>query len=833
MRKNKALLKRAASLFTAFVMLAGSATYAQEEQTSQEVLSQEMLSESSSELSEELVNGTDPEILELTSETITESIEEQTQEAESESTQEQTQEAESESTQEQTQEAESESTQEQTQEAESESTQEQTQETASESIEEQTQETVNENLPELVQESNSEDETTECSTDAFVDSTDEDMDSDIYEIGDEFLKTFSFDMIVDRNPIYLGMAGISTATGNYYDQLDATSKRIYNAIYEANKSSASTAKMKLNLTKIFENQKVTKGTNGKAVYSEETKQAIFAWLGSYVTPAYLALTYDHPELVWLSGAKYTIGYSVYTPWFEEGETSIITDLELAGSTFTITPTKDTGALTASNVNPLFDGTKSQIDAMLPANATTYDKVKAVHDKICSMVSYENNMQNIGNPYYQTPYSLYYDADGDGKIETVCAGYAKMMKLQCNKYGIPCVLVTGVTDSGEYHMWNYIQMENGVWYAVDATWDDQSTTMYDFFLVGSETYSSAAFGTKKFGNTHIPSGKWTTSADCVFLYPVFSQTAYAGQNTVTSKNGLLKDSDGVWRYYTNNQVDTSYTGFAASGSDQVYLINGVQNTSYSGLIYNGGNWYYVQKGVRNTAYSGLSVYNGSWYYVKGGTADWSYTGLAQYNGVWYYVRQGSVDWEYTGLCQYDTIWFYIKNGALDWNYTGLCQHSGVWYYITKGQVNWNYTGSCIYNGKSYYVEKGVLNWKYNSTAVYSSASYTADLMNVALSQYQAEEVTVDETNIYSADTEPESTQTEEQESHEAEELNETETFETEEQTQEQTEESVSQTEVAVQEESTVQYSLLERIEEYLIKFITYIVKLAAAYIGITL
>ncbi len=775
MRKNKVLLKRAASLFTALVMLAGLSTYAQEEQTTQEVLSQEMLSET--------VNGTDPEILELTSETITESIEEQTQEA------------------------------------------------VSESAQEQTQETVSENLPELVQESSSEDETTECSTDAFVDSTDEDMDSNIYEIGDEFVKTFSIDMIVDRNPIYLGMAGISTATGNYYDQLDATSKRIYNAIYEANKNSASTAKMKLNLTKIFENQKVTKGANGKAVYSEETKKAIFAWLGSYVTPAYLALTYDHPELVWLSGAKYTIGYTVYTPWFEEDEVSIITDLELAGSTFTITPTKDTGVLTASSVNPLFDGTKSQIDAMLPANATTYDKVKAVHDKICSMVSYENSTQNIGNQYYQTPYSLYYDADGDGKIETVCAGYAKMMKLQCNKYGIPCVLVTGVTDSGEYHMWNYVQMENGVWYAVDATWDDQSTIMYDFFLVGSETYSSAAFGTKKFGTTHIPSGKWTTSADCVFLYPVFSQTAYAGQNTVTSKNGLLKDSDGVWRYYTNNQVDTSYTGFAASGSDQVYLINGVQNTSYSGLIYNGGSWYYVQKGVRNTAYSGLSVYNGSWYYVKGGTADWSYTGLAQYNGVWYYVRQGSVDWEYTGLCQYDTIWFYIKNGALDWNYTGLCQHSGVWYYITKGQVNWNYTGSCIYNGKSYYVEKGVLNWKYNSATVYSSASYTADLMNAALSQYQAEEVTVDETNIYSADTEPESTQTEEQEqeSHGAEELNEPETFETEAQTQE----SVSHTEVAVQEESTVQYSLLERIEEYLIKFITYIVKLAAAYIGIAL
>ena len=697
MRKNKALLKRAASLFTAFVMLAGSATYAQEEQTSQEVLSQEMLSESSSELSEELVNGTDPEILELTSETITESIEEQTQKAESESTQEQTQEA------------------------ESESTQEQTQETASESIEEQTQETVNENLPELVQESNSEDETTECSTDAFVDSTDEDMDSDIYEIGDEFVKTFSFDMIVDRNPIYLGMAGISTATGNYYDQLDATSKRIYNAIYEANKSSASTAKMKLNLTKIFENQKVTKGANGKAVYSEETKQAIFAWLSSYVTPAYLALTYDHPELVWLSGAKYTIGYSVYTPLFESGEISIITDLELAGSTFTITPTKDTGVLTGSKVNPLFDGTKSQIDAMLPANATTYDKVKAVHDKICSMVSYENNMQNIGNPYYQTPYSLYYDADGDGKIETVCAGYAKMMKLQCNKYGIPCVLVTGVTDSGEYHMWNYVQMENGVWYAVDATWDDQSTIMYDFFLVGSETYSSAAFGTKKFVTTHIPSGKWTTSADCVFSYPILRTTAYKSNISVVQE-GLVQNTDGSWSYYKNNQIDSNYTDLVQCGNDLIYIKNGVQNTSFTNLLNIKNKWYYVVKGKVDKSYTGLVLYYGTWYYIKQGVLDWNYTGLCLYSGTWYYVKKGALDWNYTGLCLYSGTWYYVKKGALDWNYTGLCLYSGTWYYVKKGALDWNYTGLCLYGGTWYYVKKGALDWNYTGVCDYYGTTY---------------------------------------------------------------------------------------------------------------
>lgn len=120
---------------------------------------------------------------------------------------------------------------------------------------------------------------------------------------------------------------------------------------------------------------------------------------------------------------------------------------------------------------------------------------------------------------------------------------------------------------------------------------------------------------------------------------------------------------------------------------------------------------------------------------------------------------------------------------------------------------------------------MLNWKYNSAAVYSSASYTVDLMNVARSQDQVEEITVDETNIYSADTEPESTQAAEQvqESHEAKESNNPEMLETEAQTQE----SVSNTEIVVQEESPVQYSLLERIEEYLIKFITYIVKLGSS------
>lgn len=517
-------------------------------------------------------------------------------------------------------------------------------EQVSEESEEQETETVQESVyedeeeSELASESASESETFDEFEDVIGVEEDYD-DSNVYQEGEEFVKTFSIDEYrnVDSNPVYLGMAGISTATAKYYDQLDTVSKRIYDQIYEANKSGANTTKLKLNLTKIFENQTVTKGANGKTVYSEETKKAIFSWLGSYVTPAYLALTYDHPELVWLPGASYNIGYSVYPVSFPSGVTSTKENIELAGSTFTLKPNGQNGTLTASNVNSLFNQTKTQIDQMLSAGATNYDKVKAIHDKICSMVTYED--KNLGNAYYQTPYSLYIDADGDGKVETVCAGYAKMMKLQCDKYGIPCVLVTGVTDTGEAHMWNYIQLEDGKWYAVDATWDDQSSIMYDFFMVGSETYSSAAFGSKKFSVTHMPSGKWTTSADCVFRYPILSTNAYKSNSSVV-QDGLVQNTDGSWSYYKNNKIDSNYTDLVQSGDDLIYIKNGVQNTSFTNLLNIKNKWYYVVKGKVNKYYTGIVYYWGTWYYIKQGVLDWNYTGLCKYNGTWYYIKRGA-------------------------------------------------------------------------------------------------------------------------------------------------------------------------------------------------
>ena len=691
MRKNNMIVKKLTSLILSSVLLASNAVYAQEIETQTEQILTEDQGLETSALEEtqsiESVNEQETLVQQLEEETV---VYESTLEISEEETTTDIIETVEESI----------SSESEIQSAEQTSKESETQET------------------EIVQESTSDvfDEFEHC-----IGVEERNDDSIIYQEGDEFVKTFSIDEYrnVDSNPVYLGLSGVSTATAKYYDQLDTVSKRIYDQIYEANKSGANTTKMKLNLTRIFENQTVTKGANGKTVYSEETKNAIFSWLGSYVIPAYLALTYDHPELVWLPGASYNIGYSVYPVSFPSGVTRMSEDIELAGSTFTLKPNSQNGTLTAATVDTLFNQTKAQIDQMLSSGATNYDKVKAIHDKICSMVTYED--KNLGNAYYQTPYSLYIDADGDGKVETVCAGYAKMMKLQCDKYGIPCVLVTGVTDTGEAHMWNYIQLEDGKWYAVDATWDDQSTIMYDFFMVGSETYSSAAFGSKKFSVTHMPSGKWTTSADCVFSYPILSTNAYKSNSSVV-QDGLVQNTDGSWSYYKNNKIDSNYTDLVQSGNDLIYIKNGVQNISFTNLLNIKNKWYYVVKGKVDKSYTGMVLYYGTWYYIKQGVLDWNYTGLCLYGGTWYYVKKGALDWNYTGLCLYGGTWYYVKKGALDWNYTGLCLYGGTWYYINNGVLNWKYTGVCDYYGTTYYIINGVLKWNYSGKVTCNGKTY---------------------------------------------------------------------------------------------------------------
>lgn len=147
----------------------------------------------------------------------------------------------------------------------------------------------------------------------------------------------------------------------------------------------------------------------------------------------------------------------------------------------------------------------------------YDKVKYIHDFIIENAEYNQN-KGIN------------DADIYGNLvkkTSVCEGYAKAFKYLLDKLNIPCIIVcgNGIADDGhsEFHAWNYVQMDDANWYAVDTTWDDpivigngklSEKSKHKYFLVGSNNFS----------DTHQEDGDVSGTGQN-FIYPKLSATNY--------------------------------------------------------------------------------------------------------------------------------------------------------------------------------------------------------------------------------------------------------------------------------------------------------------------
>ncbi len=122
----------------------------------------------------------------------------------------------------------------------------------------------------------------------------------------------------------------------------------------------------------------------------------------------------------------------------------------------------------------------------------YNFIKSVHDYLCNNIVYVNNQLRCHDAYGALVEGV-----------SVCQGYAEAFKLICNYYKIPCVCLTG--DAGGAHMWNAVQMDDGYWYLLDVTWDDQTHRIYyDFFLIGLYT-KDTYFGGDAFNVSHVSDG----------------------------------------------------------------------------------------------------------------------------------------------------------------------------------------------------------------------------------------------------------------------------------------------------------------------------------------
>ena len=389
---------------------------------------------------------------------------------------------------------------------------------------------------------------------------------------------------------------------------------------------------------------------------------------------------------------------------------------------------------------------------------SYSKIKTIYNWICQNVSYD--YAHVGNTEYLKQFSAY-----GALIEgtAVCQGYAVLLYRLLLESGVDVRVIPG-TGNGALHAWNIVEL-NGVYYNVDSTWD-AGKDLYGYFLcsendflghVRLDDYRTDAFmksypmSPKTYESEETTTPETTTQETTAEETEPEETTAEetkseetesstqettpegdssveattSEQETTSQKKypeGLALDENGVWKYYKNGEIYTSYTGLTLYYGTWYYVEKGVLNWNYTGLTNYYGTWYYVKDGRLDWSYTGLTKYYGTWYYVEKGILNWNYTGLTKYYGTWYYVEKGILNWNYTGLTNYYGTWYYVEKGILNWNYTGLTKYYGTWYYVEKGILNWNYTGLTKYYGTWYYVQKGILNWKYNGIVHHNGLRY---------------------------------------------------------------------------------------------------------------
>ena len=234
-----------------------------------------------------------------------------------------------------------------------------------------------------------------------------------------------------------------------------------------------------------------------------------------------AFSYDYPQAFWFRGSNY--GYRVSC--VRDGSSS--TGYRGTFKNFTFKPAnREISENAHTRMGDFMDGVQNAV-AELNEQTLGMDmeqKIKRIHDYICQRVTYRND----NTLWVHSAASLFLDADP----AFVCEGYAKSMKIFCYYMGINCACVSGTargTSSGTpgAHMWNYVQMDDGNWYLVDATWDDVGTSPSSrYLLVGRATKGQyITIGEERVEYTSFS----TTSAETagpVFILPVLAEESYA-------------------------------------------------------------------------------------------------------------------------------------------------------------------------------------------------------------------------------------------------------------------------------------------------------------------
>ena len=282
----------------------------------------------------------------------------------------------------------------------------------------------------------------------------------------------------------------------FYNQLDEYSKIIYKAM-ETNKENMKTGTYEINL-----------GTEFSSLLSKSNGEEL---LGEYYQTAIEAYTYDNPEIFYIDFSKLYLNIETTTRGSKKTYRVFINSGNEANYLTDEFSSKEKIDETIQEIE--------KIKAYFVQNkkANTYENIKIVHDYLVERIEYEQTISK------SNIYDLY------GALinkQCVCEGYAKAFKYLMDSIDIPCTIVIGKAtnseDNTENHAWNYVQLD-GIWYAVDCTWDDPILEGPGFISYSSK-YKYFLKGENEFNKSHFPNGQFTENGK-VFEFPSLSINNY--------------------------------------------------------------------------------------------------------------------------------------------------------------------------------------------------------------------------------------------------------------------------------------------------------------------
>lgn len=142
-----------------------------------------------------------------------------------------------------------------------------------------------------------------------------------------------------------------------------------------------------------------------------------------------------------------------------------------------------GSVRLAALEEIVGTAQSVYRSQITASDSGYHKILKIHNALIADIEYS----------YDTSIPTAHSIAGamTSARSAVCEGYAKVMQVMMNCYGITNIYVTG--DAGGGHAWNMVRMNDGKYYWLDATWDDQEDEVfwYNYFLVGNQNFRDHA------------------------------------------------------------------------------------------------------------------------------------------------------------------------------------------------------------------------------------------------------------------------------------------------------------------------------------------------------